>query len=293
MSDRFASRPRPPRRSDRSRLVIVGVLAVGTFGLVALTQLGGLAPAASPSVARVASASGSATAGSSPLRSPVGSAGVPGSSPSQGTSPSLAPTPVPIVVVPIVPVADYRTTATAITKRDVDAVLAGTSRRWTMLELVVDQSKPILDALQLSPAAGRIVIAPDAARLMADLAAHRDRLAFLRADEVGPGIRALGWGVQRLFGVHRLKSVGVWPLTALLPAASRAPYDPATTWTLFAAGDLGLDRTYAYVVKNLGKGMDYPFDGGTARIAVSCAAPRSAGRCRRSSRPVIQARCAT
>jgi poly-gamma-glutamate capsule biosynthesis protein CapA/YwtB (metallophosphatase superfamily) len=143
-----------------------------------------------------------------------------------------------------------------------------------MLELVVDQSKPILDALRLSPAGGRIVIAPDAARLMTDLAAHRDRLAFLRADEVGPGIRALGWGVQRLFGVHRLKSVGVWPLTALLPAASRAPYDPATTWTLFAAGDLGLDRTYAYVVKNLGKGMDYPFDGGTARIArLVCCSP--------------------
>ena len=119
-----------------------------------------------------------------------------------------------------------------------------------------------------------MVDAPDAATLMADLAAHRDRLAFLRADEVGPGVRALGWGGSQLFGVHRLKTVGAWPLTAQLTAPRTSPYDPATTWTLFAAGDLGLDRAYANVVKIQGKGMDYPFDGGTARISrLVCCSP--------------------
>jgi hypothetical protein len=149
------------------------------------------------------------------------------------------------VAVPIVPVADYRTTVTAITQHDVDAVLAGASHRWTTLELVADQSKAILDALRLVPGGIRIVEAPDASALMADLAVHRDRLAFLRADEVGPAVRALGWGTRQLFGVHRLKAVEAWSLTARLPAPSKAGYDPATTWTMFAAGDLGLDRTYA------------------------------------------------
>jgi poly-gamma-glutamate capsule biosynthesis protein CapA/YwtB (metallophosphatase superfamily) len=59
-----------------------------------------------------------------------------------------------------------------------------------------------------------------------------------------------------------------------LPVPVGSPYDPATTWTLFAAGDLGLDRSYADVVKVQGKGMDYPFDGGTARIArLVCCSP--------------------
>jgi len=43
---------------------------------------------------------------------------------------------------------------------------------------------------------------------------------------------------------------------------------------MFAAGDLGLDREYANVVKVLGKGINYPFNGGTARIArLVCCSP--------------------
>jgi len=262
---------RPGRRSNRPRLVLAGALVLGVLGLAAVTQLAGSAPAPSSPIAGAGRSS--AITGPPPAGSPFSQAGTQGSAASPEPSPS-SPTPGAIVAVPIVPVADYRTTATAIGNRDVDAVLAGTSRRWTTLELVADQSTPILDALQLSPGGRRIVRAPDARALMADLAAHRDRLAFLRADEVGPGVRALGWGSRQLFGVHRLKSVGAWSLTARLPAPSQAGYDPATTWTMFAAGDLGLDRSYAYVVKNLGKGMDYPFNGGTARIArLVCCSP--------------------
>ena len=272
MTMRSPPQARPGPRSNRPRVAMAAALVLGVLGLAAVTQLGGSPPAASPPIAGAGTSS--SIAGSPADGSPAGQVGTPGGATSAAPSPSPAPTPGAIVAVPIVPVADYRTTATAITKKDVDAVLAGASKRWTTLELVADQSKPILDALRLSPADRRIVEAPDANALMADLAAHRDRLAFLRADEVGPGVRALGWDARQLFGVHRLKSVGGWSLTARLPAPSQAGYDPAATWTLFAAGDLGLDRTYAYVVKNLGKGMDYPFDGGTARIArLVCCSP--------------------
>ncbi len=275
MTMRSPPQARPRRRSNRPRMVMAGALVLGVLGvlgLAAVMQLGGFAPVASPSIAGAGQSS--VVAGSPPAGSPTGQGGTPSAATSPAPSPSSAATPGAIVAVPIVPVADYRTTATAITKRDVDAVLAGASHRWTTLELVADQSKPILDAMHLSPGARGIVEAPDASALMADLAAHRDRLGFLRADEVGPGVRALGWDTRHLFGVHRLKSVGTWSLTARLPASAQAAYDPATTWTMFAAGDLGLDRTYAYVVKNLGKGMNYPFDGGTARIArLVCCSP--------------------
>ena len=45
-------------------------------------------------------------------------------------------------------------------------------------------------------------------------------------------------------------------------------YDPATTWTLFAGGDIMLDRGVYLTLKT--KGADFPFDGGTAEITGRC-----------------------
>jgi len=191
--------------------------------------------------------------------------------PSPSITATASPSPGPTAV-PIVAVADYRTTATTIVAGDVAAVIGGSSPRWKTLELVATESAAVQAALQLAIPSTALVLAPDATTLMSDLAAHRERLGFLRADEVGPGVRALGWGDVNLFGAHRLKAADTWPLTAQLPA-SPGGANPAT-WTLFAAGDLGLDRSYANVVKNLGKGIDYPFDGGTARISqLVCCSP--------------------
>jgi poly-gamma-glutamate capsule biosynthesis protein CapA/YwtB (metallophosphatase superfamily) len=239
---------------------------------VVVVANGAAGPKASPPIASVPKVG----AGSAPPGASAGSTGgaPPSGSPGPTATPTQTSTSPAIVALPIVPVADYRSTATAISARDVQAVLGGISPRWSKLELVTDEATPILDALRVTSGGPRIVTAPTATVLMTDLAAHRDRLGFLRADEIGPGVRALGWGRSQLFGVHRLKSVGAWPLTALLSAPASSPYDPATTWTLFAAGDLGLDRTYANVVKIQGKGIDYPFNGGTARIAgLVCCSP--------------------
>jgi poly-gamma-glutamate capsule biosynthesis protein CapA/YwtB (metallophosphatase superfamily) len=253
-------------------LLLVGAVAGAAILVLAFINLTGKAPASGSDVAGLPGA----TAGGSVSPSPGSSTQPVTPNPSQSavSSPSSAPTAQPIGAIPIVPVADYRTTALAIADRDVAAVLDGTSRRWRSLELVAGESQAILSALGVKAPGHALTTAPDAATLMKDLAAHRDRLAFLRADEIGPGVRALGWKGKHLFGVHRLKKVDAWPLTAQLPAARDRPYDPATTWTLFAAGDLGLDRTYANVVTNLGKGINYPFDGGTARIAaLVCCSP--------------------
>ena len=199
---------------------------------------------------------------------PTPAATSPAAPPAIGVSPGATPTTLAPGPVPIVPVADFRTKTTSIGPAQLRAVVAGASPTWTRLELVADQADAILTVLgqTRSSAGARLLTARNAAAVMADLATHRDRLAFLRADEIGPGVRALDWNGKGLFGVHRLKVLGDWPLVASLPLAP-VPYDPTATWTLFASGDLGLDRTYAYVVKNLHKGVDYPFAGGTARIA--------------------------
>jgi hypothetical protein len=255
---------RPDRRGGAALIVALAAAA----SLIAYVLASGGRPAApvlsSPSP-QIAAAS----------ESPAGSQQA--SASAAASSPGTSPTPAVAVIgdVPIVPVEDYRGTVLTVDPARVRAVVGGRDNRWSAIEVVATDADPILAALATSrsTAGARLITAPTAAKLMTDLAAHRDRLAFLRADEVEPGVRAMGWKGATLFGVHRAKSMSRWTLMARLPT-SPAGYDPGTTWTLFAGGDLGLDRTYAYVVTNLGKGMDYPFDGGTARVAgLVCCSP--------------------
>ena len=98
------------------------------------------------------------------------------------------------------------------------------------------------------------------------------RLAFLRADAVGPEVRALDWGDAALFGVDRVKDLAAWPPHAhgCRPPAAAAHTTRKTTWTLFAGGDIMLDRGVYETLQVKGKGADFPFDGGTADITGRC-----------------------
>ena len=148
-------------------------------------------------------------------------------------------------------------------------MLAGTSPRYQALELVAGEADAILSAIgvALPSDPSRLALARDASALAADLTKSGKRLGFLRADAVGPGVRTLAWGSVSLFGVGRVKTLAKWPLSASLPVPTAdAAFDPATTWTLFAGGDILLDRGVYQTVKLRRKGVDFPFDGGTAEI---------------------------
>jgi capsule synthesis protein PGA_cap len=228
-------------------------------------------------------AAGGFSGGAAPSPSPGVSGGVgnrvtpsPSVGPVATTSPSATPTAVPTASfanVPIVPVTQFRTQLDRTGRDEVQAVLAGTSKTYEALELVDGDADAILAAIGAERPAGatRLILAKDAATLSADLAANRKRLAFLRADQVGPSVRALGWGDRQLFGVGRVASVDEWGLSARLavpdsPGAGAAAFDPAKLWTLVAGGDIMLDRGVAETVKIKKKGVDFPFDGGTADI---------------------------
>jgi poly-gamma-glutamate capsule biosynthesis protein CapA/YwtB (metallophosphatase superfamily) len=283
-STRQAHPPEGRGRSGRVAAVLVAIVAVIAVVLVSAARLAGSTSSPEPSAGAGATVPVTAVSpsGTGTAPTPFTSA-APTGSPSPAASPT--PTSTALAAVPVVPVADYRSTADSIAATDVAAVLSGKSTRWKRLEVVASEADAILDALALTPAmvGTRLVTAPDAATLMGDLAAHRDRLAFMRADAVGPSVRALGWKGDSLFGIHRLKSLADWPLVAQLPAASEptgatvaaaspAPgtpttaYDTASTWTMFVGGDIGLDRTVSYVVKDLKKGVDYPYGGGTVKV---------------------------
>ncbi|HEY7591260.1 MAG TPA: CapA family protein [Candidatus Limnocylindrales bacterium] len=201
-------------------------------------------------------------------------------SPAQPVAPTATPTPA-LADVAIVPVVHFRTRVDSTTLAEVRSVLDGTSGRYDALEVVGADADGVFAALGVSRPAGprRLVLAPDAVTLATDLATNRKRLAFLRAADVDESVRALAWGRDALFGVDRVAGLAEWPLMARLPASAApaggaAAYDPAAAWTLIAGGDIMLDRGVAKTVKVDGKGVDFPFDGGTARITgrVCCSA---------------------
>jgi poly-gamma-glutamate capsule biosynthesis protein CapA/YwtB (metallophosphatase superfamily) len=271
----------PPRtRRPGGRRTLAGLVAALALIMIGLAVgPSALRPRASPGGGATGEPGTAAASTAPPSAVPS-----PTARPTTVPAPTPAATPVPLEAVPVVPVADFRSSADSIGAADVAAVLAGTSRRWKAIELVESEAAPILWTLGRTPAGlgSRLIEAADAATVMTDLAAHRDRLAFLRADEVGPGVRALGWAGSYLFGFHRVRSIADWTLQAAFPppqtagaveaggpgsaATAPAPYDPAATWTMFVGGDLGFDRTVAYFVKNLHKGVNYPYAGGTAKV---------------------------
>jgi capsule synthesis protein PGA_cap len=250
-------------------LVVAGLLAIGIAVPLSEGELGfGAASSASPSA--VASASASAAAAVSPP-------------PTQGGSPSAAATPTPgpsspapppsLVATAIVPVAQFRSPVTATNRAELATVLAGTSSRYDALTLVDDEADAILAAVGVERPSdpARLVLAKDAASLSRDLAKHRKRLGFIRAADVTPAVRALAWGDRSLFGVDRVKKAADWRLNAELPSRGDEPaFDPASTWTLFAGGDILLDRGVYETVRVKGRGPNFPFAGGTAEITSRC-----------------------
>jgi hypothetical protein len=233
-------------------VAVVPLLALGILGGGPAGDVGLASPSAGPTVLATAAETGSSgpssSADSSPAASPVA-------------------TPLPAASVPIVPIADFRSPVRNVNIDSVRAVLAGTHARWQRLELVGTDADGILAALGVKRPAdpSRLVLASSVTVLEHHLAADSKRLGFLRASQVSPAVRALSWTGRTLFGVDRMKSIAAWRLVARLPGNGR-PFNLGATWTLVAGGDILLDRGVYKQTTILGKGADFPFDGGTAEI---------------------------
>ena len=250
-------------------LVVAGLLAIGIAVPINEGELGfGAASSASPSTGP--SPSGSAVAAATP---PAGGSASPSVAPTATPGPSSPAPTATLAETAIVPVTQFRSPVTATNRAEVATVLAGTSSRYEALTLVDDQADAILAALGVSRPSdpARLVLAKDAASLSRDLAKHRKRLGFIRAEDVTPAVRALAWGDRSLFGVDRVKKAADWRLNAELPRrADETGFDPSATWTLFAGGDILLDRGVYETLRVKGRGPNFPFAGGTAEITSRC-----------------------
>jgi poly-gamma-glutamate synthesis protein (capsule biosynthesis protein) len=243
--------------------LVVGLLALAIAVPVSGGLLGfGASPSPTPARSEGAVA---------PSAAPPSATSPSGESPSP-TDPPDTPEPTPVFAdVAIVPVAHFRSTRSSTDREEVEAVLAGRSSRYKALELVAADADAILAALDMPrPAESRhLILAKDAKTLKRHLAKNRKRLAIIRADEVTAGVRALAWGKRSLFGVDRVRDAADWRLFAHLPDPDRDgrdAFDPSTTWTMFAGGDVLLDRGVHQTITIRGKGEDFPFDGGFAEI---------------------------
>ena len=222
-----------------------------------------------PGASSLAGASSIATGSGDPATQP--SASDPGAQPSP-VAPAGAANLV-LADVPIVPVTQFRTGRTGAGSADVKGI-AGGSSPFSALVLVARDADAILATLGVTRASlgSHLATFPSAGALSADLAKHRTRLGFLRADEVNASVRALAWGSSALFGVGRVGSLGGWKLTSRLevPDGSTPAYDPGTAWTLLAGGDIMLDRGVSLAIKGAKAGADFPFNGGTVAITGHC-----------------------
>jgi poly-gamma-glutamate synthesis protein (capsule biosynthesis protein) len=155
-------------------------------------------------------------------------------------------------LIPLVPVVGFWSTTEGISRADLDAAL---TRKVTAYRRVLVYGT-LPGATPSTAGAIRAAVNADASTL-----------GLLPADEVTPDVRALSLDGLDLFGNDRIRDLAAWPL--LVPAAPGADaptFDPATTWTVVAGGDVMLDRSIYRRTVVQGKGADYPWDGGFAEI---------------------------
>jgi hypothetical protein len=210
--------------------------------------------------------SGSPAPGSSvdPLASPSPSASV---DPLASASPLPLTDPAAIVDlrVPMVPVTGFWETQTSLTKSELIDALTGNDPAWDRVLVPVEDRAAIESALGITIA--KSVDSTDLAGIAKALKQHSNHvLAIVRASDVTFRMRSLGIGSTELFGNDRIGNIDNWPLVASVQGPAGDAWNQKALWTLVAGGDSFTDRGIYERVVNRNKGIDYPFNGGTARV---------------------------
>ena len=89
-------------------------------------------------------------------------------------------------------------------------------------------------------------------------------LGLVKIEDLVPSVSALNLDGLSLFGYARLGDLVRWPLLIADPGGT---FDYATVWTLAGGGDVNLDRSVYQAAITGGRGVDYPWSGGTSVIS--------------------------
>ncbi|MFN8619752.1 MAG: CapA family protein [Chloroflexota bacterium] len=209
-----------------------------------------------------------------PLASPDPLASVdPFASPDPSFDPNASPDPLslmdPAAIVelqmPMVPVVGFWGTQDSISKADLVAALKGQSSDWDRVLIPTGDRAAIEAALGITTGTNVEEASPDAIASAVRLK-KKDVLGILRASDVPIRVRTLAIGGADLFGNERIRNLDNWPFTATVQGPAGSAWNQKATWTLVAGGDSFTDRGIYERVVNRNKGIDYPFDGGTANV---------------------------
>ncbi len=263
----FRAEEQPEGRTLRGRSGGAGAARVALIPLVVAVVLVACSsstvnptPGRSPSPPASPVAPGATVAIGGPTEIP-GSGGPVGTVPVESNVPGT-PAPAGEVAMPVVPVVGFWSTVTDISTQQLTAALEGRDSTWTKVIVPAADRDAIGTALGIQ-VAGSVGTGSAAATRAA---VKGGALGFMRASDVTPAVRALSIDGKALFGEQRVKNAGEWPLSISLPASAAGAWDQSKSWTLLAGGDMFLDRGVYREVVLAGKGVDYPFDGGTAIV---------------------------
>ena len=169
------------------------------------------------------------------------------------------------VLVPLVPVVRFWSTARSISRATLATALAGTGPAPRPVYVTAEDLASLSAFLGVTPGANVAILT--ASQIRERVATTPGTIGLLRPDEVTLRVRALAVDGVQLFGTSRIHALGAWPLLVPEPAGTRpSAFDPASTWTLVAGGDVNLERSvYRRAVLD-GKGPDYPWNGGLAHV---------------------------
>ena len=191
----------------------------------------------------------------------------PSPSPTATAEPTPTATAIPPVSFPLAVVTGITNLKATIT---VDDLTTLASDGMLVVPCGVTLTQPVL-----APAA--TCVAAD--EIAADLRDNQEHVALLPPGLVKPATKVLSIAGDGPFGLFGPDLFGdpqaralAYPVMGSVPAdgpgsldPSWTAYDASRTWTLTAIGSLCADRVAAYQAVVLGKGWDWPFNGGTAK----------------------------
>ena len=164
---------------------------------------------------------------------------------------------------PVVPVTGFWSKREGLKRRAViDALVEGRGDGFKRVVVEKRITEPLAAALGIELHPDVRALGPE--RL--SRAVRKGALGVVAATSVRPSLRALAVSGESLTGVDRVKRIDDWPLSVELELAPEAGWDHSRTWVLVAAGDSFTDRGVYDTVVRKGKGVDYPFSGGTAEV---------------------------
>ena len=248
------ARPEPTRAPDPSPQAMAAEVAV--LDPTALPSLLPDAPVPLPSPTPHGDAAG--VAPPAPTTAPE--------DPAIAVDASLAPAEPEAIVelrMPFVPVVDFWSAQSEISRDDLVAALRGESGDFRKVVIPTGDREAIAGALGIEIAASVEELTPEE---IEKTVGRKEVLGILRASDVTFRVRTLGIGKADLFGNERMGKLDAWPIVATVTGPASSAWDQKATWTLVAGGDSFTDRGIHDRVVLRGRGLDYPFDGGYARV---------------------------